>query len=673
MTTSTIDSLVSDPRLQPAARAVLLLRVCVIAQALRPDLLERYWGELKALSDQLPASSRESFEGLRDTLEPPAPASLGGLARRIADALASAEREGDDDAMLAALHDGERRIKRHWWPSGKGSAWDTLVRAWIDVDRQAGLLHIDRLPRALRRNLLIRENDRAPLSSEEWETAHQLVPGAARAAIEELLDRDDPRLELTSSVAEEVGRDLLKAMFKGGGEDRAAEQKRDAARDRYVKLVKTAAEPSPETAERLLEQWFQETAETRFFSERWLARFWDLFRVVALWASFPKLEPRLADYVRANAPEHVREAALAHAAGLKAETAAEADDAWAALEPQLSEKGPAEHWFLLTVLRGGLPEHALEMAGRSPRAAEIVPCLRRAWLYEYPDSARTTIGPKDVAGDEIAEFLLRDQKGRVKLLRDRTQKGQAPLPTAMWKPPSVLDVVAGIGEGAAAEGAAVGSWYTKTEAKENQFQVFVRINGYGQHLYERLDPILLQTLVAWDDAHPDEVDRVTERMWETMRREIKPNIRFDLLRNDLLDRCQNALGAHPEAVGRFVQWIRRELVQQAVRQQEGDTIYTFQLNEKAPFLYAMLAAQRVAPFSARRCDEIIEQALDHPADDDLLSAAGQLYAADKGLAGLDPPGGRTLGTQLSAWQLGVVETAFRDLLAALAEPGPTET
>jgi len=678
MDTSRLDALVSDPRLQPGARAVLLLRACVLAQALRPDVLERYWGELKALARDVPAGSKESFEGLRDTLEPPEADSAGGLAGQVAEALEAAKRTGNRVALVEALGEAERRVKGKRLPFGKKAAWDVLVRAWIDVDRTQAFAHLEHLSKPVQTNILIRENDRSPLSADEWSTVHRLVPKAARPAVEELLERDETRLELSAGLAEDVGQDLLKAMFKGGTDDREAETKRDGARARYAKLVDSSVERSPDVAEALLERWFHETAATDFYKESWVERFFALFRLIALWSSYPALEPKLGPFVSSDAPAHVRDAALAHAAGLKPTTAAEAEAAWAALEPQVTDKAPAEHWFLLTLLRGGLPEQAYAMARRSPRAERIVPALRLAWLYEHPDSARTAFTPTDVAGDGIAELLLRDQDDRVELLRTRTRSGETPLPEAMWKAPVPTDLLrlGGDDDDSKPAEAAIGSWYAKSEKLENQFSVFVRTNGYGQHLYERFDPILLGALVAWDDAHPDEVGALTRRMWDTMQPAIRSYLRLDLVRNSIIERCQSVLGAHPDTAERFVKWIYTELVRVPVTETVGTTTYTFQLNERAPFLFALLTAQKVAGASPQRCDEILKGAIgEYTATDELMTAAAHLYASDKGLAALEPPAPLKQAKQLGAWQLGVVDTAIKDVLAALVadvEPTPAE-
>jgi hypothetical protein len=241
----------------------------------------------------------------------------------------------------------------------------------------------------------------------------------------------------------------------------------------------------------------------------------------------------------------------------------------------------------------------------------------------------------------------------------------------VWKPPSPVDLFRDDGAGAA-----VGAWYTKDEAKETQFATFLRIHGYGRHLYEHLDPILLATLVVWDDAYPDEAGRVIRGMWESMRAEIKNNIRLDLIRNDILDRCEAVLGAHPATAKEFLAWVQRELVSQPVQERVGDTVYTFQLKAQAPFLYGLLAARKVAGVSPKRCDAILEHVIaTYSADDDLLASAAQLYAADKGLAALEPPVPLKQPAQLTAWQLGVVETSLPDLLAALeheGEAGPGE-
>jgi hypothetical protein len=669
---SPIEALLGDSRLLPAARAVLLLRVCVLAQVLRPEVAQRHWSELKALAHHLPPASREAFDGLKASLEPPPPSSLGGFAREIAEAVEAARRPGNREATLQALAACEQRILARWWPFGKGPAWDAVARAWIETDRVQGLAHLGHLARPVQTNLLIRANDRSPFGWREWDAASREAGAATRAAVEELLERDSPHLDLSGELAEEVGEELLKAVYEGSPDDREAEGKRDKARARYTKLVQALLGPTPDVAERLLERLFDATAGTAFYAERWVSRFFALFRLVAQWRGLPALAPRGEAYVAAKSPKHLKDAVLAHWSGLGVRTAEEADAAWAQLEPRLADVAPAEHWFLLTVLRQGLPEHAVGMASRSPRAGTLLPALQRAWLFEHPESARGAVAPSEAAGDLISEFLLRDPDGRVAFLREHTESGQRALPTAMWKPPDLMDLLGQLDDTAAAtRGVAIGSWYKKTEPKESQFGVFVRINGYGQHLYENLDPILLAAMVAWDEAHPAEVASVTRQMWDAVQPKVKANVRFDLLRNDLLDRCESVLPAHPETYSTFYHWVLKELVEQAVTEHQGNMIYTFRLNERAPFLYALLGAQKVARVSARRCDQILSDAIGTlPTNADLMTAAAQLYAADKGLAGLEPPNSLRDRSLLAAWQLGVAQTALKDVLAMLAEDQP---
>jgi hypothetical protein len=667
-----LDELVSDPRLTPGARALLLLRVCTLAQLVRPDLVERYLGDLKKAARDLPEASRESFDGLQQTLEPPPPASLEGFAREIAEAVDAANHAQGHDAKVAAIRECEQRISRRRWPSGKKAAWETLVRSWVEVERAEGLKRLQHLPRVVRTNVLVRENGRTPLGALEWQAVHEKDSRAACDAVKVLLDQeDDPHLELPEGLARTVGMNDLTLMFSGAADDPTSESVRDQARARWLKLIKAVAAASPDVAPPLFDQWFRNAVHSRVYAERWLSRFFELLQVLTVWASYPALEPRLDAFLRSpNVPEAYRDALRAHAAGLKAESPDDADAAWASVEPELTDKVAAEQWFLVTLLRSGLPEHALELARRSANADQLVPCLCRIWLYQDADSARPAIAAEELGGDSIAAFLLRDREGRVEFLRKCTGYGQSELPETMWRPPSALDLLremdhVGTG-GTSTTGGVTGSWYAKTVPAEDQFAVFVRINGGGQHLHESFDPILLETLVAWDESHPDEVPRVMGRAWETMQRPITEYIRLDLLRDNIFERCRAVLAARPETMQRFVDWIRAELVEQPVQEVVGDTTYTFQLGEHAPFVFALQGAQNVARASARRCDEVLTNAVaSYPASDELLAAAARLYAADKGMAALDPPATLNSPMQLEAWQLGVLDAGLNDVIAAL--------
>ena len=183
-----------------------------------------------------------------------------------------------------------------------------------------------------------------------------------------------------------------------------------------------------------------------------------------------------------------------------------------------------------------------------------------------------------------------------------------------------------------------------------------------------MDPYLLATLVAWDDMYPGEVELLLAKMWD----EIEPSdsiLMADALRNAIFERCQMVFAARPGSLdGLFVRWVKRRMVDDTIQQQDGDTIYSFSLRDVAPFLYCLLGAQHVARISPKRCDQILALAVsEYDADEDLVRAAGRLYASDKGFGGLRPPGALKESWHLTAWQMGVAEAWVPTMLRGLAD------
>jgi len=159
------------------------------------------------------------------------------------------------------------------------------------------------------------------------------------------------------------------------------------------------------------------------------------------------------------------------------------------------------------------------------------------------------------------------------------------------------------------------------------------------------------------------------RMWEVMKPDTSL-LRMDLLRNNIFERCQSVLCARPASFDSlFVSWVKSDLVDQSVREQVGNTIYTFSLKDIVPFLYSYLGAQKVAKPSPRRCDEILVRAVgEYKASPELMSAAARLYASDKGLRALTPPAAPKDRAQMKDWQIGVIAVSMREIAEAAQEP-----
>jgi hypothetical protein len=663
-----VDEALADSGFRAGPRALLLLRICQFAQIIRPDVLQRYWPRLVACGGEVPVKHQEAFEALRAAVEPPAPAALMGFAGQIVGLVnqASASASTDPQAACRGFSECEQRLRKRWWPFGKRPAWVALVQAWADVDRRAALERLHRLPGAMQENLIQRLNDRTPLTTDEWDLAHRSVGtfGSVIPVVNEMLERDNPVLHLSETLAQAVAKGLRETFNQVSLDtesSRTVDADREKAISRYFKLVACHAEDSVAGAESLMEEVFAETATTPRFGEQWPDRFTTLRQLINEWVGFAELRPHVPPFLAKSVPAHLRDFCLAH---WHAMSCGEGDDpsrARQSLEQSVHDKANAEAWFLVTLVRRGLGAEAVTMARASARAEQLVPRLRRTWLCEHPETASVAFATRDFKGDPIGQFLfLAGARERMEFLRKRTGQGGKSLPSEMWKMPGVTDLV---GE---SSGKGLERWYTKNEPENKQFSEYLRLHGYGHYCHEELDPYLLGALIAWDEEHPDEAKSVLEAMWNAIRIS-DTELSLDLLRNTMFTRCKAVLAARPELfVERFIKWLKKKLVDNQVRRYEGDTIYTFSLKGFVPFLYCLLGAQALAKFSPSRCDELITCAIrDFEAEEDLMIGAAELYASDKGLGALTPPASLRSRSHLEAWQMGVVEASMRRIIEFL--------
>ncbi|MCM2257954.1 MAG: hypothetical protein NDJ94_20165 [Vicinamibacteria bacterium] len=676
-----LDEVLADRLWLDGPRAALLLRVCQAAQVLRPEVFERYWGELKKISPALPVAQHEVFVGLKSAIEPVPPAELKGWRHEVADAIAAALAlaQRHPAAGRDALAECEARITSHWWwPFGRGPLWLKLVLAWLEVDRGEGLSRLGRLDDAVARNLLESLNDQKPLTVAEWNAVYDSrVADVAQAAVAELLDRGAPQFAFDAARFADVGRRLREEILPASiaKDDREAEAKADKALDRYLHLVRLAQQLGPEPAQQLREALLLETAGAKRYDENWTQRFSALFRLLAVWAAHEASRDSTRAFLETRMPELVRGAVLAHWCALLTEGELDASAKWQQIEPLCTDASAAETWFLVVLLRRGQADVAFQLARRSPRAEAILPSLHRAWLFEHPAAAPTPypagFSADEVADDVIAQFMLCGTPAlRAEFLRERTARGSQPPPPELWSRPGIDDMLAILNPDK--PGArdprrfAAPAWYSRLEAKEKQFATFVRQNGYGQYTQENVDPHLLAALVAWDEAYPAEAEQALAAMWEVMKPGDTGDLRQDLIRNAIFERCQECLAARVDALDRFARWVKAELVDQTVSETVGNTTYSFSLNEKAPFLYLLLGAEKVARLSAARRDALIAKAIaDYKASPELMTATARLYASDKGFAALQPPAPLLDRSLEEAWQLGVGDAARPAMLASL--------
>lgn len=679
-----VDRVVADARVQDPARAFLLLKVCQLSQVIRPDVFERYWPRLQELRKSLPPEHRSALEGLSAGTEAGVAeaAKLGGFAQSIAETVSEAVEAAasDPDRARGLFQSCCDRIQKKHWPGGKAEAWTVLVPAWADVDHKAAFEWLGKVPAGVRQNILTRANDRSPMTADEWDLADARCgkDGGLTSAVVEFLDREEPVLNLSDGVAAKVAASLRAEIHKAGktdDADRELKPSREKALQRYLRLAGWAHGKSPDVAESLMAALLLDTANTERFKAQWVDRFTSLLQVLNAWSKVSADHAKTAAFLDHEVPKHLRTFCLAQWFAALPTSPEEALTARQDYESVCGDDPLGEAWFLVMLVRRGLAETATQLAQSSAHAAELRPRLVRALLFLAPETASSVVSEEEIAGDFVARFLrLPSREKRVELLRERCDRGSSALPPSLWSKTTILELARQLG-GAAGSAtspyeAVVSGVYHKDEPLANQFKEYVRLNGFGEYSYGEIDPVLLATLVAWDDAYPGEVETVFRKTWEAVAPG-RDELRFDLLRNNTFERSYTLLAARPESLKDvFVGWVKKEMIDKPIQWTEptaqGTTTYTFRLNAVAPFLYCLLGAQAVANVSARRCDEILTYAVQlYAANAGLIDSAARLFASDKGLEGIQPPAPLKDPSLLSAWQIGVVEVSLNRLLTVM--------
>lgn len=665
-----IDHVLADHKVGSEAKALLLLKVCQVGQALSFDGVDSYWEQLEKLSGKLPAAERVTYRDIKEARTPSnkGDAKVPGLLERVNSATeAAAANPGQSGA---AFRNCESEISKQLWPFGKSAAWTALLQAWAEVDRPAALALIGRLRKGARKNVLSTLNRKNTLAPQEWEIAYKSGGGAVVDAVVELLDEDDPALVLPGTLAKSVGNRLLPDLHVVSAtpeKEKEFENRRKKAYNRFLNVISCVADQSPETAHDLVKSAVDSGIKTNRFAEAYHERFSYMRQILNVWSRHQAGREKALAFIKTETPAYLRDFMLSHWYAMVTDTAEDGPTNWKRLESDCEDVVLSEAWYLVTLVRRGFPETAMKLAQTSPRASSVVPRIRRAWLCEHPQSGATAIKREDLAGDLVGEFLLLGSpEERMEFLRAKTNKGTKGLPKELWDAPSasLLTHEDKVDARPSELGLYVFVW--KSLALDQQFKQQVRANAYGQYSHEEVDRYLLSALVAWDEAHPDEVDKLMPQMMQVMRPD-DTTLSLDLLRNSAFERCQNVMSAKPEAYSKlFVQWVKKKLVDSSVTRYEGSTVYTFSLKSFVPSFYCLLGAQEVARVSAERCDKLIGIGIsDYAPDSDVVGMSARLYASDKGLKGIHPPVEMKQPDLLSVWQRGVVEVSYRRIVEGL--------
>jgi hypothetical protein len=607
-----VDEVLAGEQLLPAARGLLLLRVCQLARLFRPDVAAFYWPRLKPLRAQLRPVHRAAFDELCRTFD----GDRGSERKRgiwfLAEVLAMIEgavtraRVSRNEAIELLECASERLARLWWWPFGKADVWHALLLVWAEVDRGRSVSLVGRAPARLRARLIVQLDAVRTLARDEWEVAFAADRERTVEAVLDLLERDVALNGLFGGAALAAGEAILAkvhATAAVANADRALVADREKALARYRKLVHWVGTNDSGAAAVLMENLFMAAATTDLHEAEWLDRFALLAELIRFWATLPGDRHETSRFLKHRCPAHLRDFAVARWLAVLPSNQEEAQAVWESERSFFRDAGAAEACFLVTMVARGLAREALAIAQRASASGELLARVRRAVVCIWREDAAALVGPEDLLSDLVGRFLRGPSVAdRVELLRSHQADGLQIFPAGLW---------ARVGPAGQFGGSYTAQpvWYTRSLSPERQFSEFLRLGAYGQYSYADVDPVLLEMLIAWEAQYPGETKGLVERMWQTVRPEAS-ELRWDLIRDTIFERCQRVLVARPgEYAAVFVEWVKATLVDRVVRHRNGDTIFTLSLKPQTPFLFCLLGAQRLASVSASRRDELIGLAM----------------------------------------------------------------
>jgi hypothetical protein len=683
---ATMDALLDGKELAEQPRALLLLRMCQFCLLFQPDKLERYWQMLLAIQRKLPDDLKEDWESLKSSLEG-SEEKKGFTAEMLAEVKEAKDLAATDlEEAKRRLQDCETRLRKRFNPFGKGPVWKALVEVWTPIDRSYALGLLKQISAALQGSYVGKMNKAQMLTPQEWEIlVGALGKGRAEQVALKLLEDAEQAMNLPKEIAAGVALQLCNAVSQLGGQgNESGMLEKFGQYSRLLGMVSSSQ--IAHKAQELLEELYVLIAKTAPLDSIWMVRFSLLGAVIGMGVQLQGKgvdvmdEPHMQRLI-GKTPSQLVPFAWAQWAGMTA--AGQVEKAYATVMEKTGQDALAEAWFLVTLVGQGLAKDAMVLARQSPRADELLPRLRRAWLSTDPEAARTEIAVADMAGDPIGEFLAQGGAAqRAAYLQSVTENGARSVPGALW---------AGVGTEDEPEGLR-GFWkslstrkkshdeiihaylvanplyssYRRDTKKEDHFREHLRVNGYGEYSYQKIDGALLSALVAWGDQEPQQVRSVLRGMWQAIRPDDQI-LMVDWLRNAIMTRCVNVFAADAQVLtDDYLGWLKQELVQKGRQWRFGNQIMTLKYPPTAPLQFALAAASTVGGASPRRRDEVLLSGLrKFEANPALIESAAQLYNSDKQPLVLEPPV-QLKPNLVASWQTGIVKNALPSILKTMA-------
>jgi hypothetical protein len=687
---SKIDEILSGKELQDQPRALLLIRLVQLSMTFAPQLTEKYWQQLQSISSKVPQDLQSDMAGLRTTMEDSLPSNAKGFAMEMLTEIQAASQAINPEEMKRRLQDCEVLVKKRFMLIGKGVIWAGLIDAWYPIDRMASIQLSKNVSGGIQENYITRWNKTKPFSEEEWKALSIAVGmGRIEKAVSSILGDNQQTLSLPEQVLKQSAVSVLNSMQQWTAPLNQVELVKTFSK--YIRLLTLhATGPQAGQIPQLMEDLYLHIAKAGWLDAAWMMRFSLIETLLVIGMQQTNFISTVftSDYVQrlaSKTPPHLVNFLWAEWSGSYC-AEGEAKQALADVLKKTNQDPIAEAWFLVALVKRGLGSRALELAAESPNAQALFPRLRRCWICTYPETAKSRISQQDMAGDPIGEFLVQGSAAeRAAYLKTVTLEGKNPVPGAMWAGSGTEDETEGLR----------GFWqklagnrktrdeiimeylrlnplyssYTVATRKEDQFKETLRVNGFGEYRYEKIDSAMLEALVFWGDQAPDQVHSVLQAMWQAIRPD-DAILMTDMVRNAILTRCVNVFSADKSVlVDNFLEWHKVELVQKGRQWQVGKQVFTIKYPPTSLLQFCLSAASAVGAYSVNRRDQILITGLEKfETAPPLVELAAQIYNADKDPLVLEPPV-NLKPNLISSWQTGIVKNALTNILQGLIASG----
>lgn len=652
-----IDDILKNSSLQQKPRAFLLLKLCQLANVIRPDKAIEYWEKLRKESFHLPFDQGAAYSELEEVMGPDKKEEKKGFNAEILKEVKwlNKKKETNPEETVKGFQSCEERIRKKLWPFGKKTAWNSLISAWADISREDALRLIKKTSTITQKDIIRKLDKKKPLTPEEWDHIYKSIGGKTVTTVMDFLDdQSDLSLNLSSLLAKSVASNINADIIFD--KEMKPDAEPEKAYDKFERMVIKINEHNPCLADELLDDLYYQIAHSHHFDTDFEERFVFLKRAIQIWFQIKKSNDEVFAYISEKTPKYLLGFTLSFWLSLITQKEKDAVENLKKLFQSTSDFKSAEEYFLKTLVLKNQEELAWGLVDKSDNKDDLYPKLRAAVVSSQSKTAQKIFKLDDFKDDPIGQFFfLKTLDEKINFLRKHTDNGARNLPDALWKKPTVDDVIA-------KDSNTLYKFYMKTTEEEEQFKTYLQL--FMTYDHNNVDLLLLYTLTKWAEKHPNEVKSLLKNMWEI----IKPtdtDLQADILRNAIFERCRIVFAADLEILAEFIKWVKENLVDRIYQYQLGQTSYSLSLKEETLFLFCLISAEKVRDISRPLADEILRYALqNYKGEKKQVKFAAGLYAEEKGIYGIVPP--VELNKKiLDSWQVGIIEASIPILAEAL--------